>query len=114
MYGFNKWDHAYTMETEEGMEYFLEDYPKLAEQRFYARDLSISDLLLDFEFAMRKALTPRQYEVITLAYKEDLIQQDVAEKLGVTQQTVQEHVRKAIKNLATYHMLHKRKSGENE
>lgn len=114
MHEFDKYENAYRLETEEGVEYFLNDYTKLAEARFYARDLSMSDMLLDFEFAMRKALTARQYEVIQLSYQKDNIQQVVAEIMGVSQQTVQEHIRKAIKNLATYHMLQKKRMMEDE
>jgi RNA polymerase sigma factor (sigma-70 family) len=114
MHEFDKYESAYRLETEEGVEYFLNDYSKIAEARFYARDLSMSDMLLDFEFAMRKALTARQYEVISMTYKKDLIQQVVADRMGISQQTVNEHIRKAIKNLATYHMIQKKRMVEEE
>mgnify|MGYP003576048883 CR=1 FL=1 len=105
----NKYEQAYKLENENGVEAFLNDYHKLAEARFFASDLSISDFLLDFEFAVRKALTERQQQVIRLTFYKDLRQADVARELGLTQQTVQEHVQKAIKNLATYHMLIKQR-----
>lgn len=101
----NKYEQAYKLETESGVTAFLNDYPKLAEARFYSNDLSISDMLLDFHFAVNKALTDRQKQVIELTFYKDMRQVDVASFLKLSQQTVQEHTVKAIKNLATYHML---------
>ncbi|MDA2738421.1 sigma factor-like helix-turn-helix DNA-binding protein [Bacillus cereus group sp. Bc015] len=101
----NKYEQAYKLETESGVTAFLNDYPKLAEARFYANDFSISDFLLDFHFAVNNALTERQRQVIELTYYKDMRQVDVARHLSLSQQTVQEHTVKAIKNIATYHML---------
>lgn len=105
----NKYEQAYKLENENGVTAFLNDYHKLSEARFYANDLSISDLLLDFHFAVEKALTDRQQEVIKLTYFKDMRQVDVAKELNLSQQTIQEHTAKAIKNLATYHMLLKQR-----
>ncbi|UTV34825.1 sigma factor-like helix-turn-helix DNA-binding protein [Bacillus altitudinis] len=105
----NKYEQAYKLETETGVTAFLNDYHKLAEARFFANDLSISDMLIDFGIAVDRALTDRQKEVVTLTYFQDLKQVDVAKTLGLSQQTVQEHTVKAIKNLATYHILLKQR-----
>jgi DNA-directed RNA polymerase specialized sigma subunit len=105
----NKYEMAYKLENEKGVNAFLNDLHKLAEARYYANDLAISDMLMDFEMAMDKALTERQFQVIHLTYFKDMRQVDVATKLSLTQQTVQEHTVKAIKNLATYHMLTKQR-----
>lgn len=112
MESVNKYEQAYKLDTENGVNAFLNDYHKISEARFYANDLSISDMLLDFDFAIKRCLTARQLEVVKLSYFQDLRQVDVAEKLGLTQQTVQEHTVKAIKNIATYHMILKRKEAE--
>jgi len=112
MESVNKYEQAYKLETENGVTAFLNDYHKIAEARFYANDLSISDMLLDFEFAIKRALTERQLQVIKLSYFQDMRQVDVANVLNLTQQTVQEHTAKAIKNIATYHMLLKKKEAE--
>jgi DNA-directed RNA polymerase specialized sigma subunit len=109
----NKYEQAYKLESENGVTAFLNDYHKIAEARFFANDLSISDMLLDFEIAVTKALTQRQQQVIRLTFFKDMRQVDVAKVLGLTQQTVQEHTAKAIKNLATYHLLIKQR-GEDE
>ncbi|MDR7207635.1 sigma factor-like helix-turn-helix DNA-binding protein [Priestia megaterium] len=101
----NKYENAYKLETEAGVSAFLNDYHKIAEARFYANDLAISDMLLDFEFAMRKCLTERQREVVKLRFFNDLRQVDVADLLKLNQQTIQEHIQKAVKNLASYHMI---------
>ena len=108
----NKYEQAYKLETENGVTAFLNDYHKLAEARFYANDLSISDMLVDFDFAVQKALTERQQQVIKLTYYNDMRQVDVAKELNLNQQTVQEHTVKAIKNLATYHMIIKNRGDE--
>ena len=105
----NIYEQAYKLENESGVNAFLTDYHKLAEARFYANDLSISDMLLDFHFAIEKALTERQKQVVRLSFFADKRQEDVAKELGLTQQTIQEHISKAIKNLATYHMLIKQR-----
>lgn len=105
----NKYEQAYKLETETGVTAFLNDYHKLAEARFFANDLSISDMLIDFGIAVDRALTDRQKEVVILTYFQDMKQVDVAKTLGLSQQTIQEHVVKAIKNLATYHILLKQR-----
>jgi predicted DNA binding protein len=110
----NRYENAYKLHTENGVQSFLNDYSKLAEARFYSSDLSISDMLLDFHFACKHALTKRQLEVIRLTFHLDMRQQDVADYLNLTQQTVQEHIAKAVKNLATYHMLEARRFIESE
>ncbi|MCY8256411.1 hypothetical protein MOC12_20855 [Bacillus spizizenii] len=105
----NKYEQAYKLESESGVTAFLNDYHKLAEARFFANDFSISDMLIDFEMAVDCALTERQKQVIKLSYFKDMRQVDVAKVLGLSQQTVQEHTVKAIKNLATYHLLLKKR-----
>ncbi|MDE1381205.1 sigma factor-like helix-turn-helix DNA-binding protein [Bacillus licheniformis] len=105
----NKYEQAYKLESESGVTAFLNDYHKLAEARFFANDFSISDMLIDFEMAVDRALTERQKQVIKLSYFKDMRQVDVAKVLGLSQQTVQEHTVKAIKNLATYHLLLKKR-----
>lgn len=108
----NKYEKAYKLDTIRGVTAFLNNYHKIAEARFFASDLSISDLLVDFDYALKKALTDRQREIITLLYFKDMRQEDVAKLLNLRQQTVQEHSQKAIKNLATYHMILKKKEVE--
>ena len=114
MTGPNRFERAYKLHTESGVQAFLNDYSRLAEARFYASDYQISDFLLDFHLAFKKALTERQRQVIELTYFKDMRQVDVGKALNLTQQTVQEHTKKAIKNLATYHMLIRHKDSECE
>lgn len=105
----NKYEQAYKLESESGVTAFLNDYHKLAEARFFANDFSISDMLIDFDMAVDRALTERQKQVIELTYFKDMRQVDVAKVLNLSQQTIQEHTVKAIKNLATYHLLLKKR-----
>jgi RNA polymerase sigma factor (sigma-70 family) len=101
----NKYEQAYKLETEKGVTAFLNDFHKISEARFFANDYSISDMIIDFEMAVEKALTERQQQVIKLSYFKDMRQVDVAKALNLSQQTIQEHTAKAIKNLASYHMI---------
>ncbi|MHC5291110.1 hypothetical protein CHCC14819_0473 [Bacillus licheniformis] len=101
----NKYEQAYKLETIAGVTAFLNDYHKLAEARFYANDLYISDMLIDFDIACKHALTDRQRQVIYLSFVKDMRQVDVAKFLNLSQQTIQEHTAKAIKNLASYHLI---------
>lgn len=108
----NKYEMTYKLETEKGVTAFLNNYHKMSEARFYASDLSMSDMLIDFDIAVKNALTERQQEIIKLTYFKDMRQADVARVLDLRQQTIQEHTKKAIKNLATYHMLIKQRGDE--
>ena len=110
----NRFEKAYKLDTEKGVQAFLTDFHKLEEARFYASDYSISDMLIDFEIAIKRALTSRQKEVVNLTYFKDMKQVDVASTLNLTQQTVQEHINKAIKNLATYHYIQKQRGEQDE
>ncbi|MGF9741622.1 sigma factor-like helix-turn-helix DNA-binding protein [Priestia megaterium] len=110
----NKYEQAYKLDTEKGVSAFLTDYHKLEEARFYASDYSISDMLIDFDIAIKRALTSRQKEVINLTYFKDMKQVDVANALNLTQQTVQEHIQKAVKNLASYHFIQKQRGDLDE
>lgn len=108
----NKFESAYKLESENGVRAFLSDYPNLREARYYATNLDMTDMLLDFDLALTKSLTDRQHDVVRLHFIEDMKQSDVAEFMGISQQTVQEHIRKAIRNLATYHMLEKKRGDD--
>lgn len=108
----NKYEQAYDLTTIEGVESFIDDYPKLSNARFWANDFEISDMLMDFDIAIEKALTDRQRQVVKLSCA-DMIQVDIAKYLGVTQQTTQEHLKRAVIKIAEYHQKEKER-GEKE
>lgn len=69
-------------------------------QRRYVGDLDASDTLIDFERALAMAkLTKRQTEAIRLVYDVGLTQKLAAVEMGVGQDVVSEHIRKATEEL---------------
>lgn len=69
-------------------------------ERRYVGDLDASDTLIDFERAVKAAkLTARQAEAISLVYDVGLTQKAAAAQMGVGQDVVSEHVRKATAEL---------------
>ena len=69
-------------------------------ERRYKGDLAASDTLIDFERAVKAAkLTARQSEAIHLVYDVGLTQKDAAAQMGVGQDVVSEHIRKATEEL---------------
>lgn len=69
-------------------------------ERRYVGDLDASDTLIDFERALVLAkLTKRQSEAIRLVYDVGLTQKAAAAQMGVGQDVVSEHIRKATAEL---------------
>lgn len=69
-------------------------------ERRYVGDLDASDTLIDFERAVKAAkLTARQAEAISLVYDVGLTQKAAAAQMGVGQDVVSEHIRKATAEL---------------
>lgn len=69
-------------------------------ERRYVGDLDASDTLIDFERAVKAAkLTARQAEAISLVYDVGLTQKAAAAQMGVGQEVVNEHLRKATEEL---------------
>lgn len=69
-------------------------------ERRYVGDLDASDTLIDFERALALAkLTKRQSEAIRLVYDVGLTQKLAAAEMGVGQDVVSEHIRKATEEL---------------
>lgn len=75
-------------------------------QRRYLGDLDASDTLIDFEQAVRKAeLTIRQSEALRLVYDVGWTQKQAAEKMGIGQDVVSEHIRKATEEIDTIYEM---------
>ena len=69
-------------------------------ERRYVGDLDASDTLIDFERAVKAAkLTARQAEAISLVYDVGLTQKAAAAQMGVGQDVVSEHIRKATEEI---------------
>lgn len=70
------------------------------EQRRFTGDLDASDTLIDFASAVKKAkLTKKQSQAIRLVYELGMTQVQAAKEMGVGQDVVSEHIRKATKEL---------------
>lgn len=77
----------------------LTNYHTLKERRFVG-DVGASDTLIDFEYALVIAnLTNRQLEALWLIYDEDLTQKEAGERMGIGQDVVSEHIRKATEEI---------------
>lgn len=75
----------------------IQSMDKVSESRFYKADLTACDILLDLEIILEKArLTDKQQYILDQCWIKGYTQDEVAQKLGVTQQMVEKHCR-AIK-----------------
>jgi len=82
-------------------------------ERRYVGDLDASDTLIDFERALGMAkLTKRQSEAIRLVYNVGLTQKQAAKEMGVGQDVVSEHIRKATEELDEVYEMWAWKDGE--
>lgn len=90
----------------------LSNYHALKERR-YLGDLDASDTLIDFERAVGLAkLTQRQAEAIRLVYDVGMTQKQAATVMGVGQDVVSEHIRKATAELDEVYEMWAWKDGE--
>lgn len=75
----------------------------LSISRYGDTDYKAAVVFLDIKNALEKAkLTDRQIEIITLVYIEDMSRVDVAERLGVSQQSISKTEEKAIEEIARH------------
>jgi RNA polymerase sigma factor (sigma-70 family) len=74
--------------TEDGLTY---EPPGEAEQR-HEREARAKALGPELRDILDRALTPRQREVVQMYFFEGLNQRQIAERLGITQQSVGEHL----------------------
>lgn len=82
-------------------------------ERRYVGDLDASDTLIDFERALALAkLTKRQSEAIRLVYDVGLTQKQAATEMGVGQDVVSVHIRKATEELDEVYEMWAWKDGE--
>jgi len=81
-----------------GVTNLFHDIHDLRENRFQGTDTTfLSCILIDFERVVEKArLTDRQMEAIFLHYEKDLTQEEVAQRMGISQQAVSKHIDNAI------------------
>lgn len=94
-------ESKYNNMTEQGMVSLLTDIHTLRESRFQGMDTSfVSCLLLDFEKVYEETkLTKKQRLMLYLKYELELYQNEIAESMGITQQSVSRLHRRAIDRL---------------
>lgn len=75
----------------------IQNKHKISESRFYKADLTASDMLMDLELIIERSnLTDKQRYILNHYWIAGYTQDEVAQKLGITQQMVEKHSR-AIK-----------------
>lgn len=73
---------------------------KIQEGIYYSGAINHMDLLMDIELLFKASkLTERQIQVCRLYYYDQLTQEEVSKKLGISQQAVLDHLVKVKKKL---------------
>lgn len=68
---------------------------KKLEASLYGSGIQAVELLMDIEFLMKEAkLTDKQLQVVDLYYYNQMTQEEVSNKLGISQQAVLDHLNK--------------------
>jgi RNA polymerase sigma factor (sigma-70 family) len=99
-----KLEVLYPMHTKEGVETFLEQLPYIQESMYLTGDYDALIMIIDFQTALAASkLSEREQEIINLVFIEDQKRVDVAKLYGVTKQTVQKQIERAINKLANYY-----------
>ena len=95
-------DDAYPVDTQRGVHALLSNIHYIREGRFAIRgDYDASILLIDFEQSMQEAkLTARQRQIIDMVFEQDMYQEEAANILGISQQTVSVHINALVKKIA--------------
>lgn len=73
--------------------------PRKEERRRRARERLVRERMHAVRRAMKRELTPRQNECLTLYYLRGRSQREVAGLLGIHQTTVSQHIRYALRKL---------------
>lgn len=94
------YENTYNLVTPKGVEEFLREYWAIDSRRFLG-DTAASDLLVDMQRAIKDAgLSPMQSKVLNLLIFEDYTQQEASRTLGIAQQNVGKHFKRAIVKIA--------------
>lgn len=94
-------NYTYTLESEKGVYALLANIHHVRALRFARSDYDACNILLDYLLAYENAdLTEKQKEALDLVYEKDLTQKEAAERMGATQQAVQQHIKAAVKKIA--------------
>lgn len=94
----------FPMNTVEGVETFLENLPYIEESMYLHADTDALILIIDFQKAVDDtALSARERTAIYKVFVQDVKRVDVAKYYGVTKQTVQKWIERALQKLASYY-----------
>lgn len=95
----------FPMHTREGVETFLQHYNNIQELIYYSGDYDALIMIVDFQKAFSSCnLTVIEADVLHRVFIDDMKRVDVAKEFGVTKQTVQNWVNRALDKLANYYM----------
>ena len=91
-----------TLASEKWERFSTEDHPYYEDpgdlERRHKRGEQARVLLPELRAIIDQVLTPRQCEVIQLYFFEELNQRQIAERLGISQQSVSEHLYGKVRN----------------
>lgn len=88
--------------TEDRIAAILINIHDLRSVRYSRSDYTASNVLMDYSKALEAAaLTRKQVDAINFVYEMDLTQKEASDLMGCTQQAVQQHIKAAIKKIAT-------------
>lgn len=101
-----RWNDNYPLDKPYGVYALFSNIHYIREMRFLKGDFDACILLIDLDIAIAEAdLTKRQREVLYWVFEKDLTQQEVAAKLGISQQAVSDHINSAIRKIAFINRL---------
>lgn len=92
---------GYSLENPKGVAAFLANYHHIRTSAYVKSDFDALVMLIDFETAFSEIdITKRQKQAISLVYWEDLTQREAGERLGISQQAVQQMLNAVITKIA--------------
>lgn len=90
--------------TQKNLMKLMADHKKLCVEAYVTGSIPHVEMLIDIDLMLKEAkLTDRQLEVVQYHYFEQMTQEETAEMMGITQQTVLDHIgaiKKKVKTVA--------------
>jgi hypothetical protein len=97
-----EYDDSYPYEAA-GIAALLRDIHSLSESREYKGDIDATILIVDLKQALdSECLTPRMRQVVSLYYFSQMIEEEVADVLGIGRRAVNYALESAIERISTY------------
>lgn len=99
--GQSKLETEYPLETVYGVNAFLADFHHIQAAAYDKGDFDAVNLIVDFQTVSRKVEpTPRQKEALHYVFDLDLTQREAGERMGISQQAVQQLISVYVEKVA--------------